>query len=475
MGNVDVLSDRYATPEINEIFSAKGKNIRERRFWLSVMKAQKALGYDIPSEDIEKFERVVENVNLERIREKELKTRHDIKAKIESFVEDAGAGEYVHRGMTSRALTDNVEMIQIRDASKIIFGRNVSVLRHFLERAKEFRDIVMTARTHHQPAQATLLGRRFSMWAEEHHYHLLRFEKFIEDYPLRGIKGPVGTHLDMIKLLGSEENVLKLEKRIAQENGFKRVLNSPGQVYPRSLDYALGANLVGLSAALQSFATTMRLMGGYETMTEGFKKGQVGSTAMPYKMNTRSSERVCGFSKILKGYQFMLAQNSGDQWEEGDVSCSAVRRVAIPGMFYAMDGMCETGLTILNELGAYHAMIDKELNRYIEFLAGTEMLMTAIGKGIGREEGHEVIKEHAIPAALAMREKGENPNLVSRLIKDKRFQEAGITRGDLESNLSDKKYFTGNAGSQITQVAHDCFPLLKKYSEQAKYEPGQIL
>ena len=178
----------------------------------------------------------------------------------------------------------------------------MSVLRHMLECALKYRDIVLTARTHHQAAQPTLLGRRFSMWAEELLTHMVNFENFLLDYPLRGIKGPVGTQFDMLTLLGDPGKVLMLEKMVAESLGFERVLDSTGQVYPRSLDYALLTQLALMASACENFAKGMRLMSGYELVTEGFKEGQVGSSAMPHKMNTRSAERICGFSTLIKMY-----------------------------------------------------------------------------------------------------------------------------------------------------------------------------
>ena len=247
MVNLNILSQRYATEVINDIFSEKGKIIYERELWIAVMKAQKELGIDIPSQDIEKFEAAKYDVDLDLIEEIERKTRHDIKAKIQAFVQTAGAEQHIHKGMTSRDLTDNVEQMQFRKASEFVFSKYVSVLRHLTDKGKEYQDIVLTARTHHQAAQPTFLGRRFSMWAEELFFHLDNFETFIDKYPLRGIKGPVGTQFDMLTLLGSAKKVEKLEDMITESLGFTKVLSSPGQVYPRSLDLALVSNLTLLS------------------------------------------------------------------------------------------------------------------------------------------------------------------------------------------------------------------------------------
>ena len=474
MGNENILSQRYATKEINEIFSQKGTILAYRELWVAVMRAQKELGVNIPSKDIEKFEKVKDNIDLEDIKNIERKTKHDIKANIESFVKAANAPEHIHKGMTSRDLTDNVEQMQILKASKIIFGKYISILRHLVKKAKEYEDVILTARTHHQPAQATLLGRRFSMCAEELYFHLKDFEYFIENYPLRGIKGPVGTQLDMMKVLGSDENVKMFEEKIMKELGFNSMLNSTGQVYHRSLDLALISKIVGLSSACENFANNIRLMGGYELVTEGFKEGQVGSSAMPHKMNTRSSERINGFGAILKGYLTMTSNLSGNQWEEGDVSCSVTRRVAISESFYASDGLCETMLTILNGMGAYNVIINKELDKYLPFLATTQILMLAVKKGMGREKAYSIIKKYAISEVLNMRN-GKEPKLIEKLSADEDFTSIGISAGELGKILNDKNVFIGRAKSQIGEVSEKVSKIIDKYEDYAKYEPQDIL
>jgi adenylosuccinate lyase len=474
--NPNVLSKRYATGEINHIFSDEGKVGSERDLWIAVLSAQKKLGLDIPEGVVEAYTSARDNIDLGLINEIELRTKHDVKARIEAFNQAAGGHEFIHLGMTSRDLTDNVEQLQIMEASRIIHGKYVSVLRHMLDKAKDYRGIELTARTHHQPAQTTLLGRRFSMWAEELYLHLMEFEVFIENYPLRGIKGPVGTQFDMGKLLGSREKALDLEVIISDKLGFKEVLNSPGQVYPRSLDYKLISQLAALTSACENFAKTIRLMAGYELVTEGFRDGQVGSSIMPHKMNTRSTERVCALSELVKMYADGASRLAGDQWEEGDVSCSAIRRVLIPDAFYASDGIVETTLNVLNQMGTYPAVISKEVDRYLPFLATTEVLAIAVKSGIGREEAHSIIKKHAIAEALGMRELGASGNrLMVNLASEPLFKKAGITEDSLNSILLDKIHFVGNANSQIDAVIKKCWELIERHKKAASYEPGDIL
>ena len=476
MPNDNILSKRYATRAMNDIFSERGKTLAERELWIAVMKAQRELGVPIPAEEIAKYEAAKESIDLDAIEAIERKTKHDVKAKIEAFVQAAGAAEHIHGGMTSRDLTDNVEQMQIRKAARLVFGKCVSVLRHFAERANEYRDIVLTARTHHQPAQPTALGRRFAMWAEELLGHATRFEAFMADYPLRGLKGPVGTQSDLLTLLGSFDKVEELERKVARGLGFATLLDAPGQVYPRSLDYELVSRLACLASACESFAKGMRLMAGYELVTEGFKAGQVGSSAMPHKMNTRSSERICGFAELLKMYADGASRLAGDQWEEGDVSCSVLRRVVIPDAFYAMDGLCETVLTVLNEMGAYPAMIAKEVERYLPFLATTEMLLLATKAGVGRETAHETIRRHAVAEALRLRDAGSGRNRLTELLaEDPVFKGVGIGPEALNGTIADATRFVGRAKQQTDAIVSAVNALIRQHAEAAAYEPQGIL
>lgn len=469
MVNNNILSERYTTKEINSIFSKEGKILAERNLWIAVMKAQKELGLNIPEEDIQKYERAKGNINLKLIDEIEKKTKHDVKARIEAFVQEANAGEHIHKGMTSRDLTDNVEQMQIINASKIIFDKYVAVLNCLVRKANDYSDIVLTARTHHKPAQCTLLGRRFSMWAEELMSHLKDFENFINDYPLRGIKGPVGTQFDMLKLLGTKDKVDFLEQKIAENLGFCKILNSPGQVYPRSLDLMLGAKLTGLGASCESFAKTMRLMAGYDLINEGFSEGQTGSSAMPHKINTKNCERICGLSNLLKMYSDGLSRVSGDQWEEGDVSCSVVRRVIIPDVFYTSDGICETTLNVLKNMGVYKNTLNDEVSKYLPFLATTEILILAIEAGIGREKAHEIIKKYSIKAI------NEKSDFIKELAEDETFKQVGLSEKKINELLNDQVHFTGNAQEQITQVTQKAQYFFEKYKTVTSYKGKEIV
>jgi adenylosuccinate lyase len=399
-------------------------------------------------------------------------TRHDVKARIEEFAALAGH-EHIHKAMTSRDLTENVEQMQIRASLALVRDRMVGALARLGARAVAFDGLVMVGRTHNVPAQATTLGKRFATAAEELLLAFERIEELIARYPLRGIKGPVGTAADQLDLLGEAAKVAALEEAVARHLGFSRMLSSVGQVYPRSLDLDVVAALVQAAAGPSSLALTMRLMAGQELVTEGFAAGQVGSSAMPHKMNARSCERINGLTVVLRGYQSMVAELAGAQWNEGDVSCSVVRRVALPDAFFAADGLFLTLMTVLDELGAYPAVIARELDRYLPFLATTKILIAAVRAGVGRETAHEAIKGHAVAAALELRDKGVAANdLLDRLAADERLR---LSRAEIDALVGEPAAFVGAASAQVRTVADRVAAVVAAHPRAAAYVPAPIV
>jgi adenylosuccinate lyase len=469
----NVLATRYASESTTAIWSPEGKVVLERQLWIAVLRAQAELGVHVPDGVVDDYERVVDQVDLASIARRERTTRHDVKARIEEFNALAGH-QHVHQGMTSRDLTENVEQLQIHRSLAVVRDRIVAALGLLADRAAEHTATVVTGRTHNVPAQATTLGKRFANAGEELRQSLFRVEDLIARYPLRGLKGPVGTQQDALDLLGDDQERLdELEDRIAAHLGVPARLDNVGQIYPRSLDLDVVSALVQVASGPSSLATTIRLMAGQELVTEGFQAGQVGSSAMPHKMNTRSCERVNGLKVVLDGYLTMVAGLAGTQWNEGDVACSVVRRVALPDAFLALDGLFETFLTVLVEFGAYPAVIERELARYLPFLATTRVLVAALRAGVGRETAHEVIKEHAVAAALALREGGEEQGgLFDRLAADDRLP---LDRADLDALVADPTSFAGAAPVQVARFVEAVAEVTGRYPDAARYRPSAIL
>jgi adenylosuccinate lyase len=467
----NVLAERYASPLIKEIWSPAGRIAIERDFWIAVMKAQRDLGVAIPAAAIADYEKARGKIDLASIDARERITLHDVKARIEEFNALAGR-ESIHLGLTSRDLTENVEQLQIHRSLGVVRMKAAAALLGLARQAKTHRSLLLTGRTHNVPAQPTTLGKRLAMFGQELLAAYTRLDELATRYPVRGLKGAVGTQLDQLTLLGGNPaKVAKLEARILRHLGFKASLFAVGQVYPRSLDFEVVGALHQIGAAAASFATTLRLMAGQGLLTEGFQKGQVGSSAMPHKVNARNCERICGFSTILSGYVTMTGALAGHQWNEGDVSCSVVRRVALPDAFYAIDGLLETFLTVLKQMNVFTAVIASENARNLPFLATTTILMEAVKAGAGRETAHAAIKEHALAAAAAIRE-GADPDMVNRLAGDARL---GLTAAQLKGILADAKRFVGAAPQQVDTFARTVAPLARKVPGAASYEPGKLL
>jgi adenylosuccinate lyase len=449
----NVLAMRYATKEMVAIFDPVNKIINERKFWITILKLQQKAGLPITDSDIKAYEKVIEKVDLDSIDKREIKTRHDVKARIEEFNALAGV-EKIHIGLTSRDLTENIELIQIKAGLELIEYRVLQTLFLLNEKISKYVNTYMVGRSHNIAAQVTTLGKRFASCAEELLFAHSALKELIARLPLRGIKGPVGTSQDALAAMGKDFETL--EKSIANQFGFENTWNSVGQIYPRSVDFEVVSKLVQIASAPSSMATTIRLMAGAGLVSEGFKAGQVGSSAMPHKMNSRSSERINGMMVLLRGYNIMAADLAGDQWNEGDVSCSVVRRVVIPDSFYVLDGLLHTFMTILNEFGIFTKNIEKELSDQIPLLATTNILMECVKSGMGREAAHEIIQKHATTSTpnkffAAISSEKDFPLSLDQLnnLISSPAEFAGLA---LVQTLSVKEMITGRIKNKISKV-----------------------
>jgi adenylosuccinate lyase len=437
----NVLANRYATKEMVAIFDPVNKIIAERKFWITILRLQKAGGLSITDSEIASYEKVIDKVDLASIEKRERANRHDVKARIEEFNSLAGI-EKIHIGLTSRDLTENIELIAIKEGLNLVRKRTLETLFLLEKSITKYEKTYMVGRSHNVAAQVTTLGKRFATCAQELLFSLASLEELIARLPLRGLKGPVGTGQDQIATLGSIKDLNKLEEKLAKEYGFENTLSSVGQIYPRSIDFEVVSKLLQIASAPSSMATTIRLMSGFGLVSEGFKSGQVGSSAMPHKMNARSSERINGMMVLLRGYTTMAADLAGDQWNEGDVSCSVVRRVVIPDAFYTIDGLLHTFMTVLTEFGIYEENINKELAEQLPFLATSQILTELVKKGVGREVAHELIKKHATTTTAS--------NFFNALASEKDFP---LSINELNNLIKDPATFAGSALAQSQEVA----------------------
>ena len=467
---LDVLAGRYASSRMVAIHSPAEKIRAERRLWLAVMKAQRDLGLSISEEAIEGYTRAIDPVDFESIKRREFKLKHDVKARLEEFNELAGGFEDAHKALTAKDQTDNIDQVLNMDSLHLVRDRTVAGLYKLGNRATEFQFLNMAGRSHNVPGQTVTFGKRLANIAEEILIAYEKLEQLIAVYTLRGIKGAMGTQQDMLLLLKSKEKVMELEERVREYLGFPRVFDCVGQVYPRSIDYEMLSRLVQLSSGPMNFSNMIRLLAGYEQVHEGFKEGQTGSTAQPHKMNSRTSERIRGLGRVLGGYCHMVEALVGDQWFEGDVSDSVVRRVALPGAFFAIDGLYESFLTVLNEMQVFPQVIAVELERNLPFLSSTKLLMAAIQKGMPREKAHEILKRHSTAALIHIRGGGRENRFLTQLCSDPEWPlRVGETYELVQ--IPDHGLALEQVGKVITRIRQ----IVEKYPDAALYEPEPIL
>lgn len=469
----DVLADRYASTPMVNLWSPVGKTMLQRGLWVAILRGQQKLGIDIPDEAIRSYSQAIGQVDLADIRIRERTSQHDVNANINAFNDLAGF-QLIHQGMTSRDNTDLVEQFQIRKGLELVRFYSVAALSRFAKRALEYESLAVAERTHNVPAQIITLGKRIANSGEVLLYWYQRLEELLNHYPLRGLKGATGTQADMLQLFdGNQEKVDQLEKMVARALGFRNVLNSVGQVYPRDLDAEVVSTLAHLSAGPGDLSNNIRMMVGTEQATEGFKEGQVGSSAMPYKMNPRLSERIHGYGVTLKGYAVMAQAQADQQLYGGDVADSLARRIFLPGSFFAIDGQLQTTITVLDNFGAYPAVIRREIDRYFPFLTATSIFMAAVKKGRPREDVHEAIKEHSVQVAREMRQQGlDRIDLHERLAGDERI---GLSLSEIKHAVGDPLQFAGNASAQTLEFVDKVTQVVAKYPTAANYVPPRIL
>jgi adenylosuccinate lyase len=463
-----VLAERYASDQMRKIWSRENKISLERDLWIMVMKAQSSVGFSIDKSVISEYERVKSTIDLIGIDKRERVLKHDVKARIEEFNFLAGH-QLIHLGMTSRDLTENVELFQIKTSLEVIEKKALSFLYRLGEKSLSHIDSTLVARTHNVPAQVTTLGKRFATWAEELIFAINHLRELQKRLPLRGIKGAVGTSQDAIDLLGSSQS--GIDQEITKALGFETLAISSSQIYPRSIDLEILATLVQLSAAASNMATNIRLMSGNGLVSEGLKSDQVGSSAMPHKVNSRLSERLNGLVVVLKGYALMISEISGNQWNEGDVSCSVVRRVALPDSFYATDAILDTAINIVINLQINEDAISAELKANLPFMLSSKILMLCVKAGIGREEAHEIIKKHALTASTNLRRNGEN-NFIELVSSDPRL---GLDKESLIKLLETPLALTGDAKGQVERILAEVSQLIAGSDEVTSYLPGEML
>jgi adenylosuccinate lyase len=456
---MSVVGKRYASSQMQNIWSPETKVLKERELWIAVMRVQAKLGLDISGEVIAAYENVKTKIDLGSIERREAELKHDVKARIEEF-NGLARHQRIHLGLTSRDVTENIEGWQIRTSLELTLASSLQLLDELAKKIESYSDLAIVGRTHNVPAQLTTLGRRFASWSEEFLIALENLETLHTNYRIKGIKGAIGTGSDLRAL--HIDKWPEVERAVADELGLKKTLMAPSQIYPRSLDFQVVASLYQLAAPIASIATNIRLMAGLGLISEGKARGQVGSSAMPHKNNPRLSERVNGLFILLKGYLTMVSEISGNQWNEGDVSESVVRRVALADSFYTIDAILRSMKKILSELQVNESALSKELDRELEYLLSSKVLLKTVEKGIGRESAHSLILESATESRSSSSE-----TFFDLLAKNK---ELGLSLSELQAVKTNLGEHLGDASKQAQQVlklVRTQISALKKFGNQS--------
>ena len=461
-----LLGDRYASIEMRSIWSRENKIIKERELWIEILQIQKRLGFQIDDKVITDYRNNVANVNLESIDSREARNQHDVMARIEEFNSLAGH-QAIHVGMTSRDLTENIEIKQIYDSLELVLFKCDALLFQFSRFIDAHKELAMVGRTHNVPAQVTTLGRRFAMWAEELLFARQHLVQFLDRLPMRGIKGAIGTGQDMSQLLG--DGATQIDGFLQDLFGLNEVLITPSQVYPRSIDFEMVSLLSQIAAAPSNLATNIRLLAGLGLANEGFAKDQVGSSAMPHKVNPRLSERINSLHAVLKGHVTMIHELVGAQWNEGDVSCSVVRRVALPDSFYAIDAILDTSIRIIQKISIDEKKIAAELEKELPLLLSSSILILAVKNGAKREEAHATIKRLARQAY----ENGKNTKegfleLISR------EKSLNLKHSEIEALVSSQALAAG-PGNQAKLLCEAISKVLNNTEKLTQYSPAHSI
>ncbi len=453
------LTDRYASREMSYNWSPQYKHSTWRRLWLALAKSEKKLGLNITGEQIAEMEAHLDDIDFEAVAAKEKELRHDVMSHIHVFGQSCpGAMPIIHLGATSCFVTDNTELIQMRNGLKLLRAKLLRFIELLSGFCDKYKSMPMLGFTHFQPAQLTTVGKRFALYLQDFMFDLERIDYEIARLPFRSVKGTTGTQASFLELFdGDHSKVRELEKMVAAEMGFDNIVALSGQTYSRKIDYFVTSVLAGLAQSAAKMATDIRLLANLREVEEPFGKKQIGSSAMAYKRNPMRSERVCSLARYLMNLPVNAAHTHSVQWFERTLDDSANRRLLLPEAFLTADVVLSILINIIDGIQIWPKVIAKHVNAELPFMATENILMAAVKKGGDRQMLHEVIRTHSMEAARRIKEDGGDNDLLSRLKNDPAF--APIK--DEFDSLLDPAGFIGRAPEQVSDYLNECVrPLL---------------
>ena len=457
------LTTRYAGKEMAENWSAQKKHSTWRRLWLALAKSEQKLGLNITDQQIAEMENHLDDIDFDDAAKTEKELRHDVMSHVHVFGKACPAAmPVIHLGATSCYVTDNSELIQLRDALQIVKKKVVKVIAKFATFSQEYKDMPTLGFTHYQPAQLTTVGKRFTLYMQDFLFDLQRLEDELEKLPFRSVKGTTGTQASFLALFdGDSEKVKTLEKMVAEEMGFKKIISVSGQTYTRKIDYYALSVMSGIAQSAYKFAGDIRLLANLKEIEEPFGKKQIGSSAMAYKRNPMRSERVCSLARFVMSLTANPANTHATQWFERTLDDSANRRIAIPEAFLGVDAILSLVSNIMSGLIVWPKMIENRINAELPFMATENILMAAVKAGGDRQVLHEAIREHSMEAAKQVKENGKANDLLDRLKNDSAFADIA----DQIDDIVNPTEFVGRAPVQVTEfINSEIKPILAKYA-----------
>ena len=464
-GYVSPLSTRYASREMQYLFSDNNKFRTWRRLWIALAEAERELGLHITEEQIDELKAHAEDVNYDVAEARERVVRHDVMSHVYAYGQQCPQAEgIIHLGATSCYVGDNTDLIILRDASRLVLKKAAQVLRNLADFARRYKDLPCLGYTHLQPAQLTTVGKRATLWMNELMMDMENLEYQVATLRFRGAKGTTGTQASFMELFeGDEEKVRALDRMVAERMGFARSVAVCGQTYSRKTDAYFLAALSGFAQPACKFATDLRILQSFEELEEPFAASQIGSSAMPYKRNPMRSERICALARYVIQYAVNPAMTSATQWMERTLDDSANKRIAVSEAFLAVDAILEIYMNVTAGLVVYDRVVSRRVMEKLPFMATENIMMEAVKRGGNRQELHEALREHSHAAARRVKLEGGQNDLIDRIVADPLFP---LTRGEIEEQMAPEKY-VGRAPSQVTEfLDQEVAPLLARYPDE---------
>lgn len=462
------LSNRYASEEMSYLFSPHFKFLTWRKLWIALAKSQKTLGLPITDGQIAELLDAAEKIDLTTAEEYEKKFRHDVMAHIHAFGDLCpDARGIIHLGATSCFVTDNADLIQMREALRILRNKILQVIRQLHPFAQQYAALSCLSYTHFQPAQPTTVGKRACLWLQDLLMDLSDFERALEEIRFLGVKGATGTQASFLSLFEGDHNkVKKLEELVAKEMGFSHLFSISGQTYTRKQDIRITSVLSSFAASAHKFATDLRLLAHLKEIEEPFAEKQVGSSAMPYKRNPMRSERICGLARFLISLNENPLYTEATQWFERTLDDSANRRLYLPEAFLTADAILNLMCNITAGLIVHRKIIEKHLRDELPFLATEHLLMEAVKQGKDRQAVHERLRIHSLESSRRIKEEGLECDLIARIAAD---PEIPLTAPEIQEQM-DVKHFIGRAIEQTHEFLNDeVAPVINKHKDIGNY------